>query len=135
MTAPASAPHSECMSEPTTPPRPALKRVYEPRVPEDGTRVLVERLWPRGVRKEDPRVDVWLKDLGPSSALRKWFGHDPARWEEFQRRYRAELDANPDAVAALRGYLAAGTVTLVYAARDTERNSARVLADWLAEQG
>ena len=114
---------------------PPTKRVYEPRAPEDGMRVLVERLWPRGIRKEDPRVDVWLKDIAPSQELRKWYGHDPDKWEEFQRRYRAELAESGDAVGALREYLADGPATLVYAARDEERNSARVLAEWLAERG
>ncbi|HKI98837.1 MAG TPA: DUF488 domain-containing protein [bacterium] len=114
-------------------PAPRLKRVYEARVPEDGTRVLVERLWPRGVRKEDPRVDLWLKDIAPTPDLRTWFAHDPAKWAEFQHRYRAELAANPDAVAKLRALLGEGPVTLVYAARDEERNSARLLLEWLRE--
>ena len=104
---------------------PAIKRVYEPRAPEDGLRVLVERLWPRGIRKEDPRIDTWLKDISPSPELRKWFAHDTAKWPEFQRRYRAELDANPTAVAALRELLAKGQVTLVYAAKDERINSTR----------
>lgn len=114
---------------------PRLKRVYEPRSTDDGTRLLVERLWPRGIRKEDPRVDAWLKEIAPSPDLRKWYAHDPAKWPEFQQRYRAELQANADAVARLREHLAAGPVTFVYAASDTERNSARVLAEWLAERG
>jgi uncharacterized protein YeaO (DUF488 family) len=117
----------------STPPR--LKRVYEPRAAGDGTRVLVERLWPRGLRKEDPRIDVWLKEISPSPALRKWFSHDPAKWREFQRRYRAELAANAEAVAHLRAHLAAGAVTLVYAARDEEHNSARVLVEWMGTTG
>ena len=109
-----------------------LKRVYEPRAEEDGTRVLVERLWPRGIRKEDPRIDLWLKEISPSPALRTWYGHDPAKWPEFQQRYRAELGKNADAVAKLSGLIAQGTVTLVYAAKDEQRNSARVLVEWLA---
>jgi uncharacterized protein YeaO (DUF488 family) len=115
-------------------PAPRLKRVYEPRSAEDGTRVLVERLWPRGLRKEDPRLDVWLKEIAPSPALRSWFAHDPAKWDEFRRRYRAELAANADAVARLRALLAEGPVTLVYAARDEQHNSARVLLEWLGEE-
>jgi uncharacterized protein YeaO (DUF488 family) len=116
-----------------TPPGARLRRVYEPRAADDGQRVLVERLWPRGIRKEDPRIDLWLKEIAPSPALRTWFAHDPARWPGFQRRYRAELAANGDAVARLRALLAQGPVTLVYAARDEQRNSARLLAEWLAE--
>jgi uncharacterized protein YeaO (DUF488 family) len=112
---------------------PRLKRVYEPRAAADGTRVLVERLWPRGIRKEDPRLDLWLKEIAPSPALRSWFAHDPAKWSEFRRRYRAELAGNAAAVARLRALLAAGPVTLVYAARDEQHNSARVLLEWLGE--
>jgi uncharacterized protein YeaO (DUF488 family) len=115
--------------------QPRLERVYAPRAAEDGTRVLVERLWPRGIRKEDPRIDTWLKEIAPTPALRAWFAHDPAKWTEFQRRYRAELAANPDAVARLRALMAAGPVTLVYAARDEQRNSAQVLLEWLGETG
>jgi uncharacterized protein YeaO (DUF488 family) len=113
---------------------PALRRVYEPPAPEDGTRVLVERLWPRGVRKEDPRVDVWLKEIAPSPELRRWFAHDGSKWPGFQRRYRAELDANTPAVAELRDLIAQGPVTLVYAARDPQMNSALVLREWLGEE-
>ena len=113
---------------------PPLKRIYEPRAAQDGTRVLVERLWPRGVSKQDPRIDQWLKEIAPSPELRAWFGHEPARWAEFQRRYRAELAGNAEAVARLRALLAQGPVTLVYAARDPEINSARVLREWLGEQ-
>ncbi len=113
---------------------PPLKRVYESRTGSDGARVLVERLWPRGIRKTDPRIDQWLKEIAPSAPLRAWFGHEPAKWAEFQRRYRAELAANGEAVARLRALLAQGPVTLVYAARDEQRNSARVLAEWLGEQ-
>jgi uncharacterized protein YeaO (DUF488 family) len=119
------------------PAAPALRRVYEPRAPQDGTRVLVERLWPRGVRKEDPRIDLWLKDLSPSPELRRWFAHEAEKWPEFQRRYRAELDAagspTAAAVAELRDLIAQGPVTLVYAARDPQMNSALVLREWLGE--
>lgn len=112
--------------------RVGLKRVYEPREKSDGTRVLVERLWPRGLTKERAGVDVWMKEVSPSPALRKWYGHDPAKWEEFQRRYRKELAANAEAVEELRRLAREGPVTLVYAASDQERNSAAVLRAYLA---
>lgn len=108
-----------------------LKRAYEPAEPGDGQRFLVERLWPRGVRKEDLPLEAWLKDVAPSPALRTWFAHDPAKWGEFKRRYAAELRANEAAVAPLRAAARKGTVTLVYAARDTERNSAALLREYL----
>jgi uncharacterized protein YeaO (DUF488 family) len=108
-----------------------LKRVYEERSPADGFRVLVERLWPRGLTKERVAVDLWLKDVAPSPELRKWFGHDPARWEGFQERYRQELGANQDAVDLLRQKAEEGTITLVYAARDEEHNGALVLTRFL----
>lgn len=107
-----------------------LKRAYDPPAAEDGRRVLVDRLWPRGVSKADARLDDWLKDVAPSTELRKWFGHDPQRWDEFRRRYLAELDGNP-AVAQLLEWWKAGDLTLVYSAADTEHNDAVVLADLL----
>jgi uncharacterized protein YeaO (DUF488 family) len=109
----------------------ALKRIYEVPRPEDGLRVLVERLWPRGLSKERAAVDLWLKDVAPSPELRKWFGHDPARWEQFQERYRRELLEKKDAVRQLRQKAKEGTVTLVYAARDEEHNGALVLKRYL----
>jgi uncharacterized protein YeaO (DUF488 family) len=108
-----------------------LKRIYENPRPEDGLRVLVERLWPRGLTKERAAVDLWLKDVAPSPELRKWFGHDPARWEQFQDRYRRELLEKKDAVRLLRQQGKAETVTLVYAARDEEHNGALVLKRFL----
>lgn len=108
-----------------------LKRAYDAPDPADGVRILVERLWPRGVRKEALALDHWLKDIAPSAAVRKWYGHEPDKWPEFQQRYRAELDANPEAVAELRRLCAAGPVTFVYAARDELRNSATVLRAYL----
>jgi uncharacterized protein YeaO (DUF488 family) len=108
-----------------------IKRIYDPPDRKDGARVLVDRLWPRGVRKEAAALTLWLKDIAPSDELRRWFGHDPARFAEFSRRYRAELAANSDAVDRLRDLLKAGPVTLLYAARDTEHNEARVLAEYL----
>jgi uncharacterized protein YeaO (DUF488 family) len=104
-----------------------LKRVYEPAAAEDGLRVLVDRLWPRGLAKEKAAVDHWLKEAAPSTALRQWFGHDPARWPEFRERYRAELRENPTALAALRRLCRGQTVTLLYAASDPEHNNAVVL--------
>ncbi|GIW82909.1 MAG: hypothetical protein KatS3mg105_4716 [Gemmatales bacterium] len=108
-----------------------LKRVYEPPDPGDGCRVLVERLWPRGLSKEKARIDVWLKQIAPSTELRKWFAHDPAKWDEFQRRYEAELADNADGVSQLMDLIQKGTVTLVYAASDTQHNSAVVLKRFL----
>jgi uncharacterized protein YeaO (DUF488 family) len=108
-----------------------VKRIYDAPDRGDGSRVLVDRLWPRGVRKEAAKLTLWLKDIAPSDDLRRWFGHDPARFAEFSRRYRAELGANKDAVSHLEDLMKARPVTLLYAARDTEHNEARVLADYL----
>jgi uncharacterized protein YeaO (DUF488 family) len=108
-----------------------LKRIYEDPSPTDGFRVLVERLWPRGVSKERAAVDLWLKDVAPSPELRKWFGHDPARWEQLQKRYREELRSRRDAIQALKEKNKQGTVTLVYAARDEQHNGALVLKHFL----
>ncbi len=110
----------------------ALKRVYEPPSPTDGTRILVDRLWPRGLSKEKANVDLWLKEIAPSTELRRWFAHDPAKWAEFQRRYRAELDTNSDAVSELKAALSDGPATLVYGAKDEAHNDAVVLATYLA---
>ena len=109
-----------------------LKRAYEPASRADGIRLLVERLWPRGIGKADLNVDEWLKDVGPSTELRKWFGHDPNKWTDFRRRYFRELDSRPEAwkpivSAARRG----GTVTLVYSSHDTQHNNAVALRDYL----
>ncbi len=111
-----------------------IKRAYDEISPDDGRRFLVERLWPRGVRKADLEIDAWLKDASPSPELRKWYGHDPEKWPEFQKRYRAELEAEPAAWQPLLDAAREGDVTLVYAARDTERNSAAVLRDVLSER-
>ena len=107
-----------------------IKRVYESADPEDGTRILVERLWPRGMRKEELTLDNWIKDVAPSTDLRRWFGHDPAKWEEFRRRYFAELRLNP-AVKTLQEIIADGPVTLIYGARDEIHNQAVALAEYL----
>ena len=109
-----------------------VKRVYEPRSRGDGQRVLVDRVWPRGVSKEKLSDAIWLKEVAPSTQLRKWFGHRPERWTEFRKRYAAELDRNPEAIAKLRALSARRPVTLLYAARDEEHNQAVALAEYLA---
>src|SRR5947199_8721696 len=106
-----------------------LKRAYEKPSSSDGQRILVERLWPRGLTKARAAVDLWLKDVAPSPELRRWFGHDPAKWKEFVRRYGQELEGNPEAVELLRRKAKRGAVTLVYAARDPEHNSALILKE------
>ena len=109
-----------------------VKRIYDPVSDDDGFRVLVDRLWPRGVSKARAHLGLWLKDVAPSTELRRWFGHDPARWEQFGRRYRAELEDSPEPLETLRRLEAEhGTVTLLYGARDREHNEACVLADVL----
>ncbi len=104
-----------------------LKRVYEKPSRKDGLRILVDRLWPRGLTKERAAVNLWLKDVAPSTELRKWFGHDPAKWEQFQTRYRKELDEKQDDLKLLTQKSKGHTVTLVYGARDEEHNEAMVL--------
>jgi uncharacterized protein YeaO (DUF488 family) len=110
-----------------------IKRIYEQATASDGRRILVDRLWPRGVRKEDAQIDEWLKDIAPSDELRKWFGHDPARWDEFRQRYLQELQMpeRRKALEHLRELTRMGNVTLVYSARDEEHNQARVILEAL----
>ena len=108
-----------------------IKRAYEEPSPSDGFRVLVDRLWPRGLRKEQAAIDLWLKDVAPSSALRKWFGHDPARFAEFSKRYKRELSKMDEPIALLKKEGKRQTVTLVYGARDEEHNQALVLQAFL----
>ncbi len=108
-----------------------IKRTYEPAEQADGKRYLVERLWPRGMKKESLKMQAWLKDVAPSPELRHWFSHDPAKWAEFQKRYRAELEAQPEAWQPLLAAAHQGDVTLLYSARDTEHNSARLLKQFL----
>ncbi len=108
-----------------------IKRAYEPHDRGDGQRVLVDRLWPRGIRKEDLKDALWLKEIAPSTELRRWFAHRPERWPEFRRRYWAELDKIPETVAKLRSLTAKGRATLLYSARDTEHNQAVALRDYL----
>ena len=108
-----------------------LRRAYEPAEPGDGFRVLVDRIWPRGLKKEEPAIDLWLKDAAPSSELRKWFGHDPAKWDEFRKRYAEELDRKPDVVRFLQEKSRSGTLTLVFAAKDAEHSNAAALKEYL----
>ena len=112
-----------------------LKRAYEKPEKSDGRRILVERLWPRGVSKEEADIDLWLKDVAPSTELRKWFGHDPARWAQFEQRYWKELRDHRDAVDELRAAVARGKVTFIYAAKDQEHNGALALKRFLERRG
>jgi uncharacterized protein YeaO (DUF488 family) len=111
-----------------------LKRAYDPVSPNDGIRFLVERLWPRGVSKATLRIDAWLKDVGPSTALRKWFSHDPEKWEEFRRRYFRELGSQPDAWRPIVSAARRGRVTLVYSSHDTRHNNAVALQEYLRKK-
>jgi uncharacterized protein YeaO (DUF488 family) len=108
-----------------------LKRAYDPPARSDGRRILVDRVWPRGIAKGDLRIDAWLKDLAPSTELRKWFGHDPTKWDEFRKRYARELEQRSDALEELVAKARAGHVTLVFSAKDTEHNNAVALKEHL----
>jgi uncharacterized protein YeaO (DUF488 family) len=108
-----------------------IKRAYTQPDKKDGARILVDRLWPRGLAKEKAKIDLWLKEIAPSAALRTWFGHDPDKWTEFKKRYRAELKKNDEQVAILKAAMKKGPVTLIYAAKDEEHNNAVVLRDVL----
>lgn len=110
-----------------------LKRAYEPVLESDGQRILIDRVWPRGKSKSAMELTAWLKDIAPSSELRKWFGHKAERWEEFQQKYRQELDNNPQAISELRGYMKQGKVTLLYGAKDEHHNQAVVLRAYLKD--
>jgi uncharacterized protein YeaO (DUF488 family) len=111
-----------------------IKRATEPPGKDDGARILIDRLWPRGQSKEKLKLTAWVRDIAPSTELRKWFGHDPAKWEEFRKRYRAELDANPEAVAELQALLKQHpNATLLFAAHDEKHANAVVLAEYLRE--
>ncbi|HVZ88775.1 MAG TPA: DUF488 domain-containing protein [Polyangia bacterium] len=110
-----------------------IKRVYEDAARDDGRRILIERLWPRGMKKEALVAEAWMKDVAPTTELRRWFNHQPERWERFRERYAAELAANPEAVAPLRALARRGTLTLLYSARDEDHNSAVVLRDFLRQ--
>jgi uncharacterized protein YeaO (DUF488 family) len=111
-----------------------IKRVYEAPAKDDGTRVLVDRIWPRGLSKQQAAIDEWMKEIAPSSALRSWFGHDSQRWPEFRERYFKELGSNADTVSRLGALMSDRPVTLLFAARDTERNNAVALAEYIASQ-
>ena len=108
-----------------------IKRVYEPASGSDDRRVLVDRLWPRGLSKSIAKIDLWVRDIAPSNELRKWYGHDPEKWSEFKQRYYAELEANPEAVEALLEYLGTGNVTLVYSSREERLNNAVALKEYV----
>ena len=108
-----------------------LKRAYELPEKSDGLRILVDRIWPRGVRKEELKLEAWLKEIAPSSELRRWFGHDPEKWEEFRRRYCRELDEQKEVVEELRSKVRQGRVTLVYGAKDERFNNAAALKEYL----
>ncbi len=110
-----------------------LKRAYDPASPQDGKRFLVERLWPRGIKKTALPLDEWLKEVAPSTELRQWFGHDPAKWREFQRRYFAELEKRPEAWGQLNQLAQRGRVTLIYSSRDQEHNNAVALKSFLEQ--
>jgi len=116
------------------PSRIAVKRVYLPAEKADGVRILVDRLWPRGVRKETARLDLWLRDIAPSDALRHWFGHDPDRWRAFQLRYRAELKGRSFELQPIRDALKKGRVTLLFAAHDEDHNNAVVLKELIDQR-
>jgi uncharacterized protein YeaO (DUF488 family) len=108
-----------------------IKRVYEEPEANDGRRILVDRLWPRGLTKEKAKVDLWLKDIAPSTELRKWFGHDPEKWRGFRERYQTELEHHADQLGLISSEIKEGTVTLVYGARDQVHNEAVVLKQFL----
>lgn len=110
-----------------------VKRVYDRPAKADGLRILVDRLWPRGLSKQSAKIDHWARDVAPSGRLRKWYAHDPAKWDEFRKRYTKELNGNPEAVAELRKLLSKRQVTLLFAAKDTEHNNAVALRDYLAK--
>ena len=112
-------------------PNVTVKRVYEPSAKSDGQRVLVDRIWPRGIRKEELQDVVWLKEVAPSTELRRWFGHKPERWTEFRKRYWSELDKMPEFAAKVSDLVKKGHVTLLYSARDSEHNQAVALRDYL----
>ncbi len=109
-----------------------IKRAYDSPSPEDGKRILIDRLWPRGLKKEEAQVEEWLKDLAPSTELRKWLGHDPAKWNEFKKRYRQELTGKSELVRRIKAEARKGTVTLVFSAKDAEHSNAAFLRELLA---
>jgi len=108
-----------------------IKRIYDPVSPDDGKRIYIDRLWPRGLKKSEAVFDEWLKEISPSDALRKWFGHDPAKWTEFKKRYKKELEEKKELLEKLRHEARKGTITLLYSAKDTEHNNAVTLKELL----
>src|SRR5215813_6241720 len=129
--APVAHPEGMWMSKKIAADHIKLKRAYEPPAPDDGTRILIDRLWPRGVKKADAAIDEWMKDIAPGNGLRKWFGHDPARWQEFRRRYQSEIRQHPDQFDRLCTLAQHGRITLVFSAHDEAHNDAVVLKDLL----
>lgn len=111
-----------------------IKRVYDPVSPQDGRRILVDRLWPRGIEKEKAKIDEWLKDIAPSNELRKWFFHDPSKWQEFRDRYKKDLKNKQDLIEKIVTEIKKGPVTILYSAKDVEHNNARVLKEVIEEQ-
>ena len=110
-----------------------IKRIYDPSSKDDGVRILVDRLWPRGISKEAAAIDEWERDIAPSDELRKWFSHDPAKWQEFRKRYVSELKKNPEPISKLRALARKGRITLLFAAKDVAHNNAVVLRDLIGE--
>ena len=108
-----------------------IKRVYDTPTPSDGLRILVDRLWPRGLAKTTAKIQFWARRVAPSDTLRHWYGHDPKKWPEFKRRYFAELDVNPEGVAALLGHLSHGKVTFVFSSKEQQRNNATALKEYV----
>ena len=112
-----------------------MKRVYEDPEPADGRRILVDRLWPRGIAKAKAKIDFWARSISPSNELRRWYGHDPDKWDEFRRRYFGELDENPDGVSELRSHLGSGRVTLLFSSKELRLNNAAALLEYLESHG
>lgn len=111
-----------------------IKRIYDPASPKDGKRILIDRLWPRGIKKDDAKIDEWLKDIAPSNELRQWFSHDPSKWEEFKRRYKKELKNKSEMLEMIREKAKISTITLLFAAKDIEHNNAVVLKEILEKK-
>lgn len=111
-----------------------IKRAYEDPAPDDGRRILVDRLWPRGLKKEEAAIEIWMKAIAPSTELRKWYGHDPVRWDEFQRRYRKELEEHGEAIEKLLAICRSSDVTLLYSAKTHDLNNAVALREYLMER-